>query len=322
VKAALVRALASGHADLSEAKKLLEEAVKILPAVNYNDWPYPAKAARFRQKETAENSGLAEMLTVVLPGERMLKLMLIPPGEFDRRAEGQARRIRITRPFYLGATEVTRAQFAAFIQVTGHKTEAEKEGGAFVLAAGKWQKDAKVTWKSLPFAAADDQPAVCVSWIDAKAFCDWPNANDKARPAGWTYRLPSEAEWEHACRAGSAVAYANGDGEAALAQIGWCWSNAQKQPQPVGKLAPNAWGLFDMHGNAWEWCADKASKAFLTDGPAENPLNLEDGSKRVFRGGSWACKAALCGADARDIDFPVGRITTDTGFRVALVPAP
>jgi len=323
VKAEARKALASGYPEDHRAREILAEAEKIIPQPIYAEWPFSAEIAKQRQQETAESWGLAATLETTLPDQVALRLALLPPGEFVRpTASGGKKRLRLTQPFYLGVTEVTRAQFRAFVDATAYQTDAEKQGGAFTLVAGKWSKDPKVNWRELPFSQSDDHPVVCVSWNDAQAFCAWLNTLEHTLPAGWIYRLPTEAEWEYACRCGSAAAYANGDGEAALAAIGWYWANAKpRQTQPTAKLEANAWGLHDFHGNVWEWCLDKFSKTYLDDCAGDNPYNDRDGSKRVLRGGSWATAADRCAAWARDADYASGRLATDTGFRVALAPA-
>ncbi|MCX7935529.1 MAG: formylglycine-generating enzyme family protein, partial [Planctomycetota bacterium] len=323
VKAAARKALACGYPEDQRARDLLAEAEKIVPQPVYGEWPFTAESAKQRQRETAESWGLDITWEVALPGQSAMRLALVPPGEFARAtASGNRKRLRLTRPFYLGITEVTRGQFHAFVEATAYQTDAEKQGGAFTLASGKWNKDPKVNWRALPFAQSDDQPAVCISWNDAQAFCAWLNTLEQARPEGMVYRLPTEAEWEYACRCGSDATYASGDGEAALAAVGWYWNNAKpRQTQPVAKLAANAWGLHDLHGNVWEWCLDKFSKTYLDDCAADNPYNNRDGSKRVLRGGSWATAADRCAASVRDADYAGGRLATDTGFRVALAPA-
>jgi formylglycine-generating enzyme required for sulfatase activity len=185
--------------------------------------------------------------------------------------------VRITRPFYLGVHEVTRGQFRRFVDDSGYQTEAEKDGkGGY-----GWNEDAKkfgqnprYTWREAGFEQTDLHPVVNVSWNDAVAFAKW-----LGRKEGKTYRLPTEAEWEYACRAGTMTRYFPGDDAEALAEVGnvadattrekhpdWTWTIAARDgfvyTAPVGRYHPNAWGLHDMHGNVWEWCWDWYEKDF------------------------------------------------------------
>ena len=120
-----------------------------------------------------------------------------------------------------------------------------------------------------------DHPVVRISWNDADAFCKWLSKEE-----GKTYRLPTEAEWEYACRAGTSTAYSFGDDRAELAEHAWF---DQSETHPVGKKKPNAWGLYDMHGNAEEWCADWYDPGYYAASPAQDPAGPESGDSRVVR---------------------------------------
>ena len=227
-----------------------------------------------------------------------MKLVLIPAGEFKmgsgESAEATAaffkktygedflkadlfkdehpqHRVRITKPFYLGTYHVTRGQFRQFVADTGYKTDAEKgeKPGAFGWDPEKkrFGFNEKYSWRNAGFEQTDEHPVVNVSWNDAVAFCKWLSEKE-----GKTYRLPTEAEWEYACRAGTTTRFSTatiprrwlrsatwptpGQGEVP----GWKWtikaSDGYVFTAPVGKFKPNAFGLYDMHGNAWQWCAD------------------------------------------------------------------
>ena len=173
----------------------------------------------------------------------------------------------ITKPFYLGAYPVTVGQFKAFVKETKYQTDAEKTGeGSAFYSGGKWQWDPKRTWRTPPFVQTDDEPVVCVSWADAMAFCAWLNKKE-----GKPYALPSEAQWEYACRAGSRTSLFFGDDDRQLAQYAWCLSNSDKRTHPVGLLKPNAWGLYDMAGNVFELTADWYDKDYYKISPTEDP---------------------------------------------------
>jgi formylglycine-generating enzyme required for sulfatase activity len=167
----------------------------------------------------------------------------------------------------------------------------------------------------------NDLPVEMISWEEAGSFCKKLTDRAKAAgtlPAGSEYRLPTEAEWEYACRAGSATAYSFGDSEAALGEYAWHQRNSGKTTHPVGEKKPNAWGLYDMHGNVWEWCWD-----WYGDYPADkviNPAGAMTGTGRVRRGGCLDNIAGYCRAAFRTGDvsgYRDGRL----GFRVALAPA-
>jgi formylglycine-generating enzyme required for sulfatase activity len=241
-------------------------------------------------------------------------------------------RVRITRPFYLGAYHVTRAQFCQFVNDSGYRTDAEKgeKPGAPGWDAGKKDFDfnTKYSWRNAGFEQSDEHPVVCVSWNDAMAFCKWLSKRE-----GKTYRLPTEAEWEYACRAGTTTRYSSGDDPETLAKVanvadaifkakypGCLWaihaSDGYFFTAPVGKFKPNSFGLYEMHGNAFQWCADWYAEDYYGKCPADDPTGPTSGTLRVLRGGSWAgrpdgARSAFRRSGDRDFrDF-------GTGFRVA-----
>ncbi len=281
-----------------------------------------------------------------------MTLKLIPTGEFmmgsdatDHRAKDnefldaaagkkEKHRVRITRPFYLGATEVTRGQFRRFVAAARYQTEAEWDGtGGSVRTedATAWEQNPGYTWRTPGFDQTDEHPVVMVSWNDAQAFIAW-----LSRKEGKRYRLPTEAEWEYACRAGSNTRFSFGDDPEGLAKVGnladatarakypsWTWASIAHDgyvyTAPVGRYSPNAWGLYDMYGNVWEWCFDGYAADYYRQSPVEDPRGVDGASSRVLRGGAWDC-----GRNARSanrIGPEPGNRTNVTGFRVARVQA-
>ena len=235
-----------------------------------------------------------------------MTLVLVPAGEFkmgspdsDKDAsydEKPRHRVRITKPFWLGAHPVTVGQFRKFV------AESQYEAGP--------------RWRSEFPSQTDDHPVVCASWQDAKAFCVW-----LARREGNQYRLPTEAEWEYACRAGTQTRYSFGDNESDLADHAWFDMNSSDQTHAVGQKQPNAWGLSDMHGNAWQWCEDLYDKlGYHANSPTDDPTGPTTGAYRALRGGGWSDSAGRCRSAHRYGNVPGDRGPI-LGFRVLLVPA-
>ena len=160
------------------------------------------------------------------------------------------------------------------------------------------------------------RPVEGVSWDDATEFCRKLSESPVEQAAGAVYRLPTEAEWEYACRAGTAARFAFGDDPASLDQHAWRKSNSQGRTQAVGRLQPNAWALFDVHGNVWEWCADWWAPDYYAKSPTDGPLGPSTGSDRVLRGGAWKFDNPVnFHSTFRSHDLPVHQYH-DYGFRV------
>jgi formylglycine-generating enzyme required for sulfatase activity len=270
--------------------------------VGYLAWERAREPASPSAGDRFRNS-IGMDLVWIEPGTFM---MGSPEEEVERDGDEVQHEVTLTKGFYLGVMEVTRGQFARFVEATGYVTEAETEGSAWTWDGKDWNDVQGASWRSPGFEQGDDHPVVCVSWNDAKMFCDWLTTNDPR----WSYRLPTESEWEYACRAGTKTTFAWGD-DPAEAQV-WCnladktlvqeaptWPYGSAAGQdgsaftaPVGTYGANAWGLRDMHGNAWEWCAD-----WYGDYPAEavvDPAGPVGGSGRVLRGGSWLIDPRSC----------------------------
>jgi len=219
-----------------------------------------------------------------------MELIHIPAGTFQMGEGPSAVAVKLARQFLLGKTEVTRGQWQ---QVMGTKP-----------------------WGDSGDNSDADLPASHVNWDEVTEFCrkltDRERANGKL-PASEVYRLPTEAEWECACRAGTTTSFSSGDEESTLDDFGWFLGNAEGNVHPVGTKKPNAWGLYDMHGNVWEQCSDwydgKLSGGVDPEGPA-------GGSNRVHRGGCWGCDPVACRSATRSSYVPSDR-ARNLGFRVA-----
>jgi formylglycine-generating enzyme required for sulfatase activity len=203
-----------------------------------------------------------------------MKFAWIPPGAFlmgsnDSNDEKPVHRVTISQGFYLGVFPVTQAQWQA---VMGYNPSHFR---------------------------GDDHPVEQVSWDDCQEFCQ-----KLAELTGKPIRLPTEAEWEYACRAGTTSDYWSGNGDEARKKVSWESGNSNQQTQPVGKKLANAWGPFDVHGNVWEWCQDFYGP--YSDGNNTNTPGPTSGDARVLRGGSWE-NDTFCRAATRLSRHPAGR---------------
>jgi formylglycine-generating enzyme required for sulfatase activity len=247
--------------------------------------PFDAERARGLQEEWARVFGQPVQLTNSLG----MKLSLIPGGQFTLGPNGSTHRVTLSKPYYLGVTEVTLGQYRRF--KAGHQVEGAGEE-----------------------FNAEDRPAAMVSWHDARAFCAWLSEQPEEKEAGRAYALPTEAQWEWAARAGTTTARYFGETDKGQAEHSWFNSTYTPNPkqeglgrgrQPVARLKPNAFGLYDVLGNVWEWCADRREDE--ATGERRQP---------VMRGGSWRSGAFHCTAVAHDPADPNHR-ADNVGFRVA-----
>jgi formylglycine-generating enzyme required for sulfatase activity len=239
-----------------------------------------------------------------------LKMMLIPAGSFpmgspeteaERRPnEGPVHEVLFDKPFYLAAHPVTQEQYERLTGTNPSRFTPPRGGGP-------------------------DHPVECVTWDEAVEFCRRLSEQPQERQAGRRFRLPTEAEWEYACRAGTTQPFAYGPALTAdLANFdstgayGGPSAPAPARTTPVGSFAANNFGLHDMHGNVWEWCADWYGHDSYGRSPRHAPLGPETGSYRVVRGGSWRNHGATCRAAYRNAYRPVHRDFA-TGFRVVAV---
>jgi formylglycine-generating enzyme required for sulfatase activity len=249
-------------------------------------------------KDPQSSAGLPPELTIDLGGGMQLEMVLIPTGRFlmgapdsdkDTEAdENPIHRVWITKPFYLGKYEVTQEQWEA------------------------------VTGDNPSYFKGSRRPVEMVSWKDCQQFLNKLNRQPGHR-AG-KFRLPTEAEWEYACRARTTTRFYFGDDERELGQYAWYDKNSRSQTHPVGGKIPNAWGLYDMHGNVIEWCADWYCDEYYTHSPTDNPLGPVKGENYVLRGGSWGFPSAYCRSASRNSHELEAR-RYYLGLRLALDPA-
>ena len=215
--------------------------------------------------------------------------------------------VTISSPFWMAKTPVTVGQFRAFVDATGYRTEAEKGDGSFVWT-GKWEKKADANWRNPYFTQEDRCPVVCVSWNDAQAYIQWLNG----KSLDLSYRLPTEAEWEYACRAGT-TDERYGD----LDVIAWYGSNSGGHTHPVGQKQPNAFGLYDMLGHVLQWCQDWYGE--YPSGSVTDPQGPNNGSYRVLRGGAWNSYVSNVRYGYRLNYYSPGLRNNTLGFRVVAI---
>ena len=269
------------------------------PALSRQPVPGAERTAGAPREVTSPSTGM--VLIRIEPGEF---LMGSPDSDKEAGAHEKPRhRVRITRPFYLGIYEVTQTEFEA---VTGHNPS--------------------------HFKANARNPVESVSWLDAVRFCNQLSERERLKPfyaisgesvqvPDWNetgYRLPTEAEWEYACRAGTTTRFSFGDHEASLGEYAWYDTNSGRRTHPVGEKRPNAFGLYDMHGNVWEWCWDWSSKDYYKESPVVNPRGSSQAPSQVIRGGCWNGYPRYVRASCRNGNAPGGRYGY-LGFRVARV---
>ena len=298
--------------------------------------PTSGKASEARAAAVAKRAVMARSFGIDLPGlsdwPRPV-MVAIPPGRFtmgspdtEARWEGYdgeeepQHEVEIEHVFAMGRGAVTLDAFSAFIADTGH----DMGQSAWALNDGKWEDTPGRGWRDTGFAQGGDHPVTCVSWHDAQAFIAWLNDRLTLSDRPDAYRLPSEAEWEYACRAGTQTPFsfgavistdqANFNGAAAYggAEPSMLW---RKATTPVGRFPANAFGLYAMHGDVWEWCEDAWNKTY-EGAPADGtPWRSGEASLCVGRGGSWYGDPVALRSAARGRGYP--RRYLDAGFRLA-----
>ncbi len=302
-----------GEGRLDEASEQAALALTLVPNLR------PAKEMQRQIKSLREyNLTLADGVTIELARVAAGKFRMgSPASETGRKDDERQRNARVAKAFNVAKREVTRRQFAAFVAATSYKTDAEKDGWAYVRYKASWLKRAKASWLTPGYEQADDHPVVCVSWADARAFCKWAS-----EATGRKVRLPTESEWEFACRGNSTARFGFGanadelhkhanylDAKSALPGADRLNDDGYVRTAPAGRLKPNARRLYDMHGNVAEWVGD-VYKAKTSARPVKVP-------PRVIRGGGWASGPELCRSAARD-SLPPNDRNNAVGFRVVV----
>jgi formylglycine-generating enzyme required for sulfatase activity len=310
------------------------------------EFPFDRAAAERYQREYAKAVGQPLELTNSLG----LKLVLVPPGKFTmgsptdesgRKDDERQHEVTLTGGFYLGKHEINVGQFRKFIEATGYVTDNEKSGGGHAHDDhAVWEHRPGTSWKrpgyAGPYEQQDEHPVVHVSHTDALAFCKWLGdiaARSSEPSAALQYTLPTEAQWEWACRAGRGTRFWWGDDEDASGKVANVGDRSLKRVHPewprsvmpmdddhafaapVGSYRGNAFGLHDMLGNVWEFCGSRHGS--YREEPGTDPGDLGDKESYSVRGGGWSNVAADCRCATRNSDPPhFGH--SNLGFRVAI----
>ncbi len=230
-----------------------------------------------------------------------MEFVLIPAGEFmmgtkllfQPKNETPRHKVIISEAFYMGKYEVTQEQWYKVMGNNPAHFKSERIG-----------------------MSSQNHPVEKVSWDNAQEFIRKLNAKEGTN----AYRLPTEAEWEYAARAGSETVYYFGDDADRLGEYAWYLGNAERKTHPAGQLKPNAWGLYDMHGNVLEWCQDWYGEDYYSHSPSKDPQGPASGSRRVVRGGDWGSIAWHCRSAFRTAWRPGLRFHI-LGFRLVRTPS-
>jgi formylglycine-generating enzyme required for sulfatase activity len=315
-----------------------------------------ARAGEVLKEANFELTVVAPAVAGAVKNSIGMKLVLIPKGSFRMgspegevgrgKDEGPLHQVTIDKPFYMGIHPVTVGQFRAFVTAANYTTEAEsdgKGGRSYDKATKKVKQDKQFTWQKAGWDLSEDHPVVNVTWKDAVKFCEWLSAKE-----GKNYRLPTEAEWEYACRGktspdGKTNRFWFGDSEAGLKEVAnvadeslrrlldekhynsqtfMPWDDGHPFTSPVGAFnKPNPFGLHDMHGNVWQWCMDVWHESYEGTPPTDGSAWLAGGvrGRRVLRGGSWTDSARDCRSACRG-EGSLGERSGNEGFRVVLAP--
>lgn len=316
--------LAEANRKIEELERKIVDARKIQVPTENNDG-----AVEEAKRNTAGPGGKRGAsatkqpeLPAATPAIMKMEFVLVPRGTFlmgspadetgRSRDEGPQHEVRISKSFHMGKYEVKVSEFREFVKTTGYRTEAEVKGWAWVRRGKKWERDPGLSWDNPGVSQDESHPVTCVSWNDAAEFAKWIS-----RTTGRSHRLPTEAEWEYACRAGNRSAFGIGAGDGSLESHGWFFQNSGAKTHPVGRKRSNAFGLYDIHGNAREWCQDWYGE--YAAGSSVDPSGPSTGAKRVSRGGNWGAGSTDSRCADRKNSIP-SDASARIGFRLVRLP--
>lgn len=305
--------LASGNiADQNDVERLEADAPEWLVS------PFDLPRIQAARQLLSERDGLNETVSTTIG----LELVLLPPGDFIMHPEPSKKfrlydipphQVRISRPYYIGTTEVTVEQFREFVDDTGYQSSLEKDNVPLsVWDWVNWKKPTDRWWKSPGYENKSSFPVTCLTAKDAEAFCAWLSERE-----GRIFRLPTEAEWEYACRAGVESRFQTGEQiDASSAHFAPIGEKPLARPVPIGSFSPNAFGLFDMHGNVWELCHDgpRVYDAVPVTDPF-GPHTTPNGMPRILRGGGFRWVSDYTAASHHRV-IAYNEAWLDAGFRV------
>ncbi len=256
------------------------------------------------ESDSIDGNGLDIEMIKVPPGSYCMGFPTSPAPEWFQPI--RKRDVRIDYVFYIGKYEITVEQFEMFVSDFGYVTDAEKQGWAYVMPEGReWTPAPHVQWKMLSFYQRHDHPVSCVSWHDAMEFCLWLSSK-----TGYFVTLPTVSEWEYACRAGTQEDFAG-----PVYDLGWLKFNSGNTTHKIGMKAPNQWGIYDMHGNVWEWNLDMWENGFF-NAPVDGSAWMEsDRFIPVQSGGSFINPPQWA---ASYVHIPSGRYNYNQGFRIVI----
>ncbi len=290
----------------------------------------------------ADDARIRLQLTKLRPGQSFRdelgsggqgpEMVVLPAGRFRMGCvsgrdcdddEVPVHKVRLAQPFAISKYEVTRGEFRRFVAQAGYRTPAERSGGCVVLEGSEFTKKSSARWNNLEFNQSDTHPVVCVSWDDAVAYVAWLSSETGVR-----YRLPSEAEWEYAARAGTTTKYHFGDDESQLCRYAnygdrsinsseSCSDGVGLSTAGVGSYRPNGFGMYDMHGNVAEWVADCWNDSYVGAPSDGSAWERGDCGKRGLRGGAWVFVPRDLRAARRSGVFASDTLASAIGFRVA-----
>ncbi|MCX6900055.1 MAG: SUMF1/EgtB/PvdO family nonheme iron enzyme [Verrucomicrobia bacterium] len=266
---------------------------------------------------SATPTDLPKETSLDLGGGVKMELALVPAGEFIMGSndgpgyEKPVHKVRISAPFYMGKYEVTITQFKRFVAETQYQTEAERFNNGWMPTNGRWGPVPGVNWRTpVQFTQVDDHPVCVVSWNDIQEFCKWAS-----KQTGRIVRLPTEAQWEYACRAGTTTKFNTTDKDSELGEAAWFAANSGQRTHPVGQKKPNAWGLYDMHGNLYEMVQDFYSDKYDVEQFVVDPQGSTTGGGRQMRGGGWGNNPASVRSACRK-KIGLDEASIGNGFRV------
>ncbi len=242
---------------------------------------------------------------VVLIGDIEVLFRWCPADMFMMGTTKSKYEVKLTKGFWIMETPVTVGMFEVFVDKKKYKSVGDTPFG-LVKNKKRMYPNKKFSWENPGYEYDNDYPVTCISWFDAKNFCDWLSEEKRLK-----MRLPTEAEWEYACRSGKAAELLTIE---KLKEIAWIPENSDNQAHPVGKDSHyNTWHICDMIGNVREWCYDAYSK--YPNGSVTNPKGPKDGKLRIVRGGSWASELKYCQSTGR-LSYAPSYKSSYQGFRV------